>query len=251
MAQSPQLAKQMAIAGDMERVYEIAPGTWSFLATPHSPFSRLRSVRLTKKIVFRAEDSNTHRHMTEFMGLDLEMAIEEHYHEAVDVLDNMLIHIFRGLQTKFKHEIETVKKQFPCEDFLFLEKTLRLPFKEGMKMLREAGATDAEGNPIGELDDMRYVTDVFLGTYRMGLIFNFFLKNLALRMKNYSVDWFVKNTTPTTLSSTNSLLPSVPFTPCPTPLTLPSPTRTISLCAVKKSFLAHNVSTTRPFWWRG
>lgn len=26
LAQSPQLAKQMAIAGDMERVYEIAPG---------------------------------------------------------------------------------------------------------------------------------------------------------------------------------------------------------------------------------
>lgn len=26
LAQSPQLAKQMCIAGDMERVYEIAPG---------------------------------------------------------------------------------------------------------------------------------------------------------------------------------------------------------------------------------
>jgi hypothetical protein len=24
-----------------------------------------------------------------------------------------------------------------------------------MKMLREAGATDSEGNPIGEMDDMR------------------------------------------------------------------------------------------------
>lgn len=199
--------------------------------------------------------------MTEFMGLDLEMAIEEHYHEAVDVLDNMLIHIFRGLQTKFKHEIETVKKQFPCEDFLFLEKTLRLPFKEGMKILREAGAADAEGNPIGELDDMRYVTDVFSGDVldemkdlkaNFSFFFSFFFFwDLALRMKNYSVDWFVKNTTPTTLSSTNSLLPSVPFTPCPTPLTLPSPTRTISLCAVKKSFLAHSVSMTRPFWWRG
>ncbi|OWZ53744.1 aspartate-tRNA(Asn) ligase [Cryptococcus neoformans 125.91] len=138
LAQSPQLAKQMAIAGDMERVYEIAP-------------------------VFRAEDSNTHRHMTEFMGLDLEMAIEEHYHEAVDVLDNMLLHIFRGLQTKFKHEIETVKKQFPCEDFLFLEKTLRLPFKEGMRMLREAGATDGEGKPIGELDDMSTENEKLLG----------------------------------------------------------------------------------------
>ena len=32
--------------------------------------------------VFRAEDSNTHRHLTEFVGLDMEMAFKEHYHEV-------------------------------------------------------------------------------------------------------------------------------------------------------------------------
>lgn len=47
----------MVICSDFERVYEIAP-------------------------VFRAENSFTHRHMTEFMGLDIEMAFEEHYHEV-------------------------------------------------------------------------------------------------------------------------------------------------------------------------
>lgn len=52
LAQSPQLAKQMCIAADFERVYEIGP-------------------------VFRAEDSNTPRHMTEYTGLDIEMALEE------------------------------------------------------------------------------------------------------------------------------------------------------------------------------
>lgn len=57
LAQSPQLYKQMAIAGDFEKVYTIGP-------------------------VFRAEDSNTHRHMTEFVGLDLEMAFNFHYHEV-------------------------------------------------------------------------------------------------------------------------------------------------------------------------
>ncbi len=46
LAQSPQLAKQMCIAADFERVYEIGP-------------------------VFRAEDSNTPRHLTEYTGLDL------------------------------------------------------------------------------------------------------------------------------------------------------------------------------------
>jgi aspartyl/asparaginyl-tRNA synthetase len=46
LAQSPQLAKQMSIAADFERVYEVGP-------------------------VFRAEDSNTPRHLTEFTGLDI------------------------------------------------------------------------------------------------------------------------------------------------------------------------------------
>ena len=32
--------------------------------------------------VFRAEDSNTHRHLCEFVGLDVEMAFKEHYHEV-------------------------------------------------------------------------------------------------------------------------------------------------------------------------
>ena len=33
-------------------------------------------------LVFRAEDSNTHRHLTEFIGLDIEMTFSEHYHEV-------------------------------------------------------------------------------------------------------------------------------------------------------------------------
>lgn len=57
LAQSPQLYKQMAIAGDFDRVFTVGG-------------------------VFRAEDSNTHRHLCEFVGLDLEMAFYEHYHEV-------------------------------------------------------------------------------------------------------------------------------------------------------------------------
>lgn len=46
--------------------------------------------------VFRAEDSNTHRHLTEFVGLDLEMAFKWHYHEVLDVIGNTFTQIFRG-----------------------------------------------------------------------------------------------------------------------------------------------------------
>ena len=70
----------MAIAADMERVFEIGP-------------------------VFRAENSNTHRHLTEFTGLDLEMAIENHYHEVVEVIDQVILTIFRGLQSEHQTEV--------------------------------------------------------------------------------------------------------------------------------------------------
>jgi aspartyl/asparaginyl-tRNA synthetase len=56
-------------------------------------------------LVFRAENSNTHRHLTEFIGLDLEMAFESHYHEVIDVIDGMFLHIFRGLQSQFRREV--------------------------------------------------------------------------------------------------------------------------------------------------
>ena len=115
----------MAIAADFERVYEIGP-------------------------VFRAEDSNTHRHMTEFIGLDLEMAIEEHYHEVMELLDGLFLNIFRGLREKYKKEIETVRRQYPADEFKWREGpegTLKLTFKEAVDLLAE------DGVPREQLDD--------------------------------------------------------------------------------------------------
>ena len=71
--------------------------------------------------VFRAEDSNTHRHLTEFVGLDLEMTFNYHYHEVLEVIGDLFVNIFKGLQSMFAKEIEVVNKQFPAEPFKFLE----------------------------------------------------------------------------------------------------------------------------------
>ncbi|KAJ3413021.1 aspartate--tRNA ligase dps1 [Chytridiales sp. JEL 0842] len=132
LAQSPQLYKQMVICSDFDRVYEIAP-------------------------VFRAEQSFTHRHMTEFVGLDLEMAFEEHYHEVLDLFDKLFVFIFDGLKTRYANEIATVKRQYPFEDFLYLPQSLRLKYSEGIKMLREAGVK------IGDYDDLNTEQEKFLG----------------------------------------------------------------------------------------
>ena len=50
--------------------------------------------------MFRAEDSNTHRHLTEFVGLDLEMAFDSHYHDVLFTIGNVLTEVFRGLQAQ-------------------------------------------------------------------------------------------------------------------------------------------------------
>ena len=121
----------MAIAADFERVYEIGP-------------------------VFRAEDSNTHRHMTEFIGLDLEMAIEEHYHEVMELLDSLFKYIFKGLKEQYSKEIEAVNRQFPAEEFKWREETLRLTFKEAVDLLVEDGVERST------LDDIKSVHNNFV-----------------------------------------------------------------------------------------
>lgn len=145
LAQSPQLYKQMAIAGDFDKVYTIGA-------------------------VFRAEDSNTHRHLTEFVGLDLEMAFKFHYHEVIETIGEMFIEIFKGLQLMFRHEIETVGKQYPCEQFQFVEPALILNYPDAVKMLREDGIEigdeDDLSTPVerrlGELVKQKYKTDFYI-----------------------------------------------------------------------------------------
>lgn len=138
LAQSPQLAKQMCISADFRKVYEIGP-------------------------VFRAENSNTHRHMTEFTGLDLEMAIDEHYHEVLRTLDGTFKAIFKGIYENYRHEIEIVKRQFPHEDLVWLDETPRIPFAEGIKMLNDSGWRDERGNPLPLDEDMGTRDEVQLG----------------------------------------------------------------------------------------
>lgn len=145
LAQSPQLGKQMAIAADFGRVYEIGP-------------------------VFRAEDSNTPRHMTEFTGLDLEMAFKEHYHEVLDLLNQLFMFLFTELPKRYATEIATIRRQYPVDEFLVPKAPVILHFKEAIQMLRDAGyevddledlSTETE-RALGKLVREKYETDFYM-----------------------------------------------------------------------------------------
>jgi len=75
----------MCVQSDFKKVFEVGP-------------------------VFRAENSFTHRHLCEFTGLDLEMDINESYHEIMDLMGHMFKHIFEGLETRFKPQLDAINE---------------------------------------------------------------------------------------------------------------------------------------------
>mmetsp|Transcript_20561 Transcript_20561/g.28929 ORF Transcript_20561/g.28929 Transcript_20561/m.28929 type:complete len:303 (-) Transcript_20561:98-1006(-) len=145
LAMSPQLHKQMTAAcSGFERVFETGP-------------------------VFRAENSNTRRHLREFTGLDLEMAIHEHYDEVLQVFSDLFITIFDGLNSKCENELERIREQHPFEDLKYLQPTLKITYAEGCKLLREAGIDQDDyedlstinEKKLGDIVREKYNTDFF------------------------------------------------------------------------------------------
>lgn len=66
LAQSPQFYKQMAMAAGLSKIFEVAPA-------------------------FRAENSNTNRHATEFTSFDLEFSYIDSYEDVMDLEEDLLI----------------------------------------------------------------------------------------------------------------------------------------------------------------
>ncbi|KAI1441087.1 aspartyl-tRNA synthetase [Annulohypoxylon stygium] len=142
LAQSPQLPKQMVISADFKKVYEIGP-------------------------VFRAENSNTHRHLTEYTGLDIEMSLRESYRELIEVIDRFLKAIFTAVQSM--PELENVRERWPSEDLVWLDETPIIPFTEGIQMLRdddreveEEDLSTRDEMRLGELIKEKYQTDYYI-----------------------------------------------------------------------------------------
>ena len=96
LAQSPQFYKQMALASGLERVFEVAPA-------------------------FRAENSNTNRHATEFTSFDIEFAYIDSYEDVMDFEENLIIAGLTKVKEKygdlinevFEKEVIIPKKPFP------------------------------------------------------------------------------------------------------------------------------------------
>jgi aspartyl-tRNA synthetase len=116
LAQSPQFHKQMAMAADLERVFNVGP-------------------------VFRAEKSFTTRHLTEYTSFDVEMAYIDSYKEVCHFEQEMIKSMLKDVKEKYGEDIKNVfgvEVVVPDGDFPYLT------MKEAKEKLASKGVPSKE-----------------------------------------------------------------------------------------------------------
>lgn len=147
LAQSPQLYKQMAMSADFPGVFEVGP-------------------------VFRAENSNTPRHLCEFTGLDFEMPITWHYSEVIQVVHATLSSVFERLEKEHQVELAAVRRMYPSEPPVLPAdgKPCVVHWPDAIQMLKDAGMpredvmadlSTEEERLLGRLVKEKLGTDLF------------------------------------------------------------------------------------------
>ncbi len=83
LAQSPQFYKQMAMAGGLERIFEIAP-------------------------CFRAEKSRTKKHATEFTSFDVEFSYIESFQDVMNLEAEMITYGLKKTKEKYGDKVKEI-----------------------------------------------------------------------------------------------------------------------------------------------
>jgi aspartyl-tRNA synthetase len=128
LAQSPQLYKEQLTLG-LDRVFEIAP-------------------------YFRAENSHTVRHLTEFTSVDIEAAYLD-YEDVMDIVERVIRNIAMEFQERHKSDLKLIgaKEVLPKSkiDRLTYEQCLDELSKEGDKIQFGDDLSDAALRKLGEI----------------------------------------------------------------------------------------------------
>jgi len=119
LSQSPQLYKQMLMATGLDRVYEIAPA-------------------------FRAEPSDTVRHVTEFTSFDAEVAWIESQEDFLPFLEGAVRHAIERVRAEAKAELALLGAD-PKVPSVPLK---RLSYAEALEVLGGAGKRVRDGDDI-------------------------------------------------------------------------------------------------------
>ncbi|CAL2253335.1 unnamed protein product [Prunus armeniaca] len=108
--------------------------------------------------VYRGEDSNTHRHLCEFTGLDVDMEIDLHYSEVMDIVARLFVTIFGTLNKTCQKELEAVGRQYP-----FKPLKLDLPVQDAGVKVDPMGDLNTEAErKLGQLVLEKYGTEFYI-----------------------------------------------------------------------------------------
>ncbi|MFH0817089.1 MAG: aspartate--tRNA(Asn) ligase [Candidatus Micrarchaeota archaeon] len=125
LAQSPQLYKQMAVIGGMDRVFMTSP-------------------------VFRAEKHNTLAHLNEVLQMDIEMGFCDH-NDAMDVLSDVSVHIIKRVKEKCKRELAILGR----EGLKTPEKVNRYTYTDMLERLNKLGSPTKWGEDFTKDDERK------------------------------------------------------------------------------------------------
>lgn len=136
LAQSPQFYKQMALASGLDHVFEVGP-------------------------VFRAENSNTYRHATEYTSFDLEFSYINGVEDVMEMEEDLLVYALSSVKEKYGDVIKEVfgkevvipQKPFPRIDLNDVYKELNSRY--GYKI------------PEDDIGDMNNETESLVSKYAM------------------------------------------------------------------------------------
>jgi len=111
--QSQQLYKQLIMLSGFERAYEIGTS-------------------------YRAEKSHTHRHLTEFWQLDVELSFINGIEDIMRLQERLLVYILRQVKKEGKFELELLGKEITIPKLPFP----RINYSDACKLLKVKSNTD-------------------------------------------------------------------------------------------------------------
>jgi aspartyl-tRNA synthetase len=133
LAQSPQLYKEQ-LSSVFERVYEIGP-------------------------LFRAEESQTDRHVSEYVGVDVEVAFAT-YEEVMELLEELLVYSTSKAYEELEEELKRAEL-----NYIKLERPFpRITYDETLSILAENGVRVEWGEDLST-EAERKLGEVFKGPY--------------------------------------------------------------------------------------
>ena len=117
LGQSPQLYKQIMV-GVFEKVFTVTKA-------------------------FRAEPSETTRHLSEYVSLDCEMGFLEKWTDILDIAEKVVLGIFKGVEERCQEELALYSATLP----VFKTPFPRLKLREAQEIIFKETGRDVRGDP--------------------------------------------------------------------------------------------------------